>query len=387
MSTAHAPRLTLDDADIARREAVERYFATHDEMLAVLDADGRFVAVNPTFERLVGREESVVLGRGFLNVVPRDDHAHVRTAFVQSRKQRSTRRAEARFLGADGRSRWISWTFSPSDDGTRVCVAGHDVTERLELGRLKDEFVSVVSHELRTPLTSINGSLSLVLGGVAGPLPARATELVGIAHSNCDRLIRLITDILDIEKIESGHVEFRVEHVDCAELLQRAVRQNEAYASEHGVALGLTVEPSVASVYGDPDRLMQVLTNLLSNAVKFSPEGGAVDVAARREPGHVIWEIHDRGPGIPETYREKIFDRFVQVDGSDTRARGGTGLGLSIVRSIVEHHRGEVTFSAREGGGTTFSVRLPAPDPGMSLLIPVQSSYGTSRVGPERGKV
>jgi PAS domain S-box-containing protein len=347
------------------------FFDVHDEMLAVLDRAGRFTAINSAFCREIGRPQAAVAGRGFLNVVPRADHEAVRQAFAECRRLRRPVGIEARFQSASGEPKWIQWQFTPQPDGRVVYVAGHDVTRRLELGKLKDEFVSVVSHELRTPLTSISGSLALVLGGVVGEMDPRANSLLEIAQTNCDRLVRLINDILDIEKIESGKMEFRVELVDVPDLLRRAAAQNERVASANNATIVTECDDDAGAVYGDPDRLMQVLTNLLSNAAKFSPLGGEITLRAHRDGGRMTIEVADRGPGIPEQERERIFERFVQVDGSDTRARGGTGLGLNIVRTIVERHQGTVVCEGREGGGSCFRVSLAAPDPGMSQLIPV----------------
>ena len=367
MTVAHARTAP----PVPHTSAGSSFFDVHDEMLAVLDRAGRFTSINPSFSRQIGRSPAAVAGRGFLNVVPRDDHEAVRQAFAECRRLRKPVGVEARFQTAAGEPKWIQWQLTPQPDGRVVYVGGHDVTRRLELGRLKDEFVSVVSHELRTPLTSISGSLSLVLGGVVGELDGRAAELLQIAQTNCDRLVRLINDILDIEKIESGRMEFRVELVDVPDLVARAAAANTSFAADYGATIDVDCDPDAGAVFGDPDRLMQVLTNLLSNAAKFTPSGGVITLRAARQGGRMSIAVEDRGPGIPAADRERIFERFVQVDGSDTRARGGTGLGLNIVRTIVERHQGSVVCEEREGGGTRLRVLLPATDPGMSQLIPV----------------
>lgn len=257
--------------------------------------------------------------------------------------------------------------------GRRVLIISRDITERKRVDRLKNEFVSTVSHELRTPLTSIRGSLSLLGGGVLGPLPERARPIVDIALSNTERLVRLINDILDIEKIESGKLEFEFREVSVHELLQRAVDVNLDFARPHDVTLSLHDVPRAARIRGDFDRLTQVLTNLLSNAVKFSPPGSTVDVGATVEEGRARIFVRDRGPGIPEAFRARMFERFAQADVSDTRAQGGTGLGLSISKAIVERHGGTLTFEDHPDGGTVFSFDVPcvleAPTPSRRKVL------------------
>ena len=241
--------------------------------------------------------------------------------------------------------------------------------------QVKSQFLATVSHELRTPLTSIRGSLGLVVGGAAGELPARASGLVGIAHKNAERLVLLVNDILDIEKIESGRMEFRNEPVDLVELVQAAVEANQGYADAHGVRLRAAVGPAEAPVAGDRDRLMQVMANLVSNAAKFSPRGAEVTVALDAAADGRRWRltVADRGPGIPEAFRGRVFERFAQADSSDTRSKGGTGLGLSITRAIVQHMGGDIGFVTAPGEGTTFHVELPvlARPPAAAAAAPV----------------
>jgi signal transduction histidine kinase len=225
------------------------------------------------------------------------------------------------------------------------------------------QLVSTVSHELRTPLTSIKGSLGLVRSGVFGALPEDFKPMVDIAYTNCERLVLLINDLLDIEKMEAGRMEFHLGPVDLAVLLRQSVAENDGYAVTHNVSFTLA-EPLVSStVIGDKDRLMQVMANLLSNAAKFSPEHGAIEAGLTRQDGIArIW-ISDHGPGIPESFQTRIFQKFSQADTSDGGQRGGTGLGLSICRAIIERHGGVIGFSTRQGAGTTFFFDLPEAGP------------------------
>ncbi|WP_159995541.1 response regulator [Roseomonas sp. 18066] len=256
-------------------------------------------------------------------------------------------------------------------DGGAVCVL-RDVTERHRLDALKSEFVSTVSHELRTPLTSIRASLGLVMGGVVGALPAQARDLLDIAHKNSERLVLLVNDILDIEKIESGRLDFQRERSSARHLLNQAVTANRAYGSQFGVEFLLEEEGRDAQIYADVQRIQQVLANLLSNAAKFSPRDGKVVVSLAVDAGNVTFSVRDFGRGIPAEFRGRIFQRFAQADSSDARQKGGTGLGLSISKAIIEHHAGGIGFEDAEGGGTRFFFSLPrlversAPPPSAS---------------------
>ncbi len=249
--------------------------------------------------------------------------------------------------------------------GTHVVAVVRDISERRRIEQMKDEFVSTVSHELRTPLTSIAGSLGLLAGGAAGPLPDKAARLIQIAQANSQRLVRLINDILDMEKIESGKMRLELTTLDLREIAERSIDGVRGYADELGVSLSLSTSQA-ATVRGDADRLIQVVTNLLSNASKFSPAGGVVEVSVDRETRVARLSVVDHGPGIPDTFRSRIFSKFAQADGSNTRAKGGTGLGLAIAREIAERHGGRLWFESAPGEGASFHLDLPLADIGSS---------------------
>lgn len=235
--------------------------------------------------------------------------------------------------------------------------------DRARLDRLRSEWISVVSHELRTPLTSMHGALKLLDQGVTGELPERAREVVALANRNCDRLNRLVDDVLDIERIEAGALELRVEDVDVRQIVGDAVAANLGFAREHHVSLELDAGDDVGRVRADPDRVVQVLDNLLSNAVKFSPAGEAVHVSVAPDATGVRVSIRDQGPGIPDEFRARIFQRFAQANAAQTREQGGSGLGLSICKGLVERHGGEIGFRNEPEGGTTsfFTLRRHGP--------------------------
>ena len=234
------------------------------------------------------------------------------------------------------------------------------LAERERIERLKNEFVSTVSHELRTPLTSIAGMLELLNAEVVGTLPAEAKEMVHVAYNNSQRLIRLVNDILDIEKIESGRMPFDLAPLPLRPLIERAVAETNSFAQDLGVGIKVQWLTREAIALVDPDRFIQVLTNLVSNAAKFSPTGDMITVTLDRAGERIRIAVADRGPGIPEAFRGRVFEKFAQADSSDSRRLAGTGLGLAIVKKIVEHLDGTVSFDTETGLGTTFHVDLPA---------------------------
>ncbi|MFZ6871677.1 PAS domain-containing protein [Undibacterium sp. Di27W] len=229
-----------------------------------------------------------------------------------------------------------------------------DISDRLRMNRLKTEFISVVSHELRTPLTSIRGSLSLLESGVSGVLPRQAEHLIRIAHNNSKRLITLVNDILDMDKLASGKMIFKSEAVDLVALVKSSLESNMAYAASLKVGLQLEQHPRQAWILADHDRLMQVMANLISNAAKFSKEGDAVVLRIVSTESRYRVEVSDLGAGIAPEFQEHLFEPFTQADGTDTRQKGGTGLGLSITKAMLEKMHGQIGFNSAPGEGTTF---------------------------------
>jgi signal transduction histidine kinase len=240
-----------------------------------------------------------------------------------------------------------------------VIAQGRDVTAQLEAERMKKEFTSTLSHELRTPLTSIIGSLQLINSGVMGEVDNEVGELTLVAERNGQRLLDLINDILDIEKIESGKLNLAPEVMPVDELVREAMVLNKAFAERFKVRFQSHGDVPERKVLADRKRLLQVMTNLLSNAAKFSPEGAVVEITTEDAGPLVRIAVHDRGSGIPEAFRTRIFGRFTQADSTATRQKGGTGLGLAICKRLVELMHGRIGFEDRPGGGTTFWFELP----------------------------
>ena len=246
-------------------------------------------------------------------------------------------------------------------DNTRHFVGiVRDITERKRVEQMQKEFISTVSHELRTPLTSIRGSLGLILGGVTGELPEKAQALLSIANNNSERLIHLINDILDIEKIAAGKMHFDYVVTNLVPVVQQAVESNKGYGDQFGICFELEADSEHAvMVRVDEKRMAQVMSNLLSNAAKYSPRNENVEIRVEVSENSVRVSVHDHGKGIPEEFKSRIFSKFAQADSSDTREKGGTGLGLNITKSIVEEHGGSVGFDSGADQGTTFFVDLP----------------------------
>lgn len=251
-------------------------------------------------------------------------------------------------------------------------AAFEDITARKEVERLKKEFVSTVSHELRTPVTAIRGALGLILGGLGGSMPKPALDLVTLANNNCVRLVKLLNDILDIEKLEAGKLALDIKRHDLVALARQAVDNTQAFATQLEVRYEFEANSGALFALCDFDRTVQVLVNLLSNAAKFSQPGQVVRVSVTllgpdqgEAAGLIEVSVADHGSGIPESFRPRIFQKFAQADSSDSRKlqSGSTGLGLSIAKAIVEQQGGQIRFESEEGQGSRFYFRLKrAPD-------------------------
>jgi PAS domain S-box-containing protein len=329
------------------------------EGLIIVDETVIIRAVNPAAERIFGYSAGELLGRPLAVLVPESagpDHAK----FLKMAQQRALGRItewEGRRKSGEVFPFELSLFEFRTPEGRRFGGSVRDVSESREVERLKKEFVATVSHELRTPLTSIRGSLGLLAGGVLGKLPPEAAEVVAVAERNVIRLVRLINDILDLERLDTGRIEMKFETLTLASVFERSLEAVRAFADQEGISLE-SATPS-GSVWGDGDRLVQVLVNLLSNAVKFSPRGGVVRLSASEAGGFAEVRVRDQGRGIPASFREAIFERFRQVEASDARQKGGSGLGLAICKRIVEQHEGTIGVESEEGRGSVFWIRLP----------------------------
>lgn len=337
--------------------------------MALVSHGGRWLRVNQALCDLLGYEREVLQLNDFQSITHPDDLAG-ELALIDQALDGEIRKyqIEKRFFHSSGRIVWVQLSMSLVLQDNAILpyfiAQINDITARLEMERMKSEFISIVSHELRTPLTSIRGSLGLIKGTMSEEVSERARRLIDIAHSNCERLIVLINDILDIDKIASGQMRFEKDVVAMAPIVAQAVEGIQAYAEQFGVQVRVRRRDDTLAAAVDTGRLMQVLANFLSNAVKFSPRGGVVDVDLTRLRNQVRIAVTDQGPGIAEEFKPRIFGKFMQADSTVTRAKGGTGLGLHIGKQIVEHMGGQVGFDSMLGWGATFWLTLPvAPMP------------------------
>ena len=326
--------------------------------IATFDQHGMIESVNPAAEKIFGYPAEELIGRSasFLLAHPPADLQAFQQQIVHESIGQIT---EWEVVRRDGRQIQIELALFEFETVRGKQLAGNiqDISQRREVERMKREFVSTVSHELRTPLTSIRGSLDLLQGNVFGQLTPEAIEVVAIANRNTTRLIELTNDILDLERHDNGKFEIMLEQTEVESLFRGAIESVRAFAEQSGVTIR---RPRVdIRVEADSRRIIQVLTNLLSNAIKFSFRGSGIRLTAVEANGEVEIRVQDEGRGIPKHDLERIFDRFHQVDASDSRTRTGSGLGLTISRAIVEQHGGSIGVVSDQGIGSTFWIRLP----------------------------
>src|SRR5882672_6749725 len=329
-----------------------------------LDPDGTVREVNHAAELLFGYAGQELIGGHLRKLVLPKYHADFERQWAELV---STREPVAgvvvRNPRRDGIELVCDWSVTPlvNAEGSLLAIIaqGRDITAQLEAARMKKEFTSTLSHELRTPLTSIIGSLQLINSGVLGDIAGDVGELTTVAERNGQRLLDLINDILDIEKIESGKLTLVPEIIRVDELVRESIVLNKAFGDRFKVRYEATGGLSERTVNADRKRLLQVMTNLLSNAAKFSPEGEVVHVSTEDRGTAVRIAVQDRGSGIPENFRNRIFGRFTQADSTTARQKGGTGLGLAICKRLVEMMQGRIGFEDRAGGGTSFYFELP----------------------------
>ena len=359
-----------------RLAAVERVRETASRMSAIFNTmvdgvitighTGIIESINPAVERIFGYGSDELIGQN-VNILMPEPYRSAHDSYLHNHLTTGERKVigagrEVEGLRKNGETFPLELGVSEIDVGGRQLFTGvvRDVTERKRVDRMKSEFISTVSHELRTPLTAIRGALGLIAGAKLGEIPGSVLELAQLADKNAERLVRLINDILDIEKMEAGKMQFHFADHDLVTVIEQAIAANQSYASQYEVNLRCGDMPARALASADADRIRQVLDNLISNAVKFSPPQGEVRVGLGVAGDRFVLSVIDQGPGIPEEFQPRLFQKFSQSDSSDSRARGGTGLGLSICQAIVEHHRGDIRVDSGEEGGTTVYVSLPA---------------------------
>ncbi|MBF2063122.1 MAG: PAS domain S-box protein [Calothrix sp. C42_A2020_038] len=375
--------IALSQAQLLEQEMIQRQELLHSQLelramsnalesavegISQLDTQGNYVKVNPAYASMIGYQPEELIGSNWQFSIHPEDREKVSAAY-QRMLVNGKVEIEARAIRKDGsifdKQVVMVKAFNPQQQFIGHYCFMKDISDRREVERLKDEFVSVVSHELRTPLTSISGALDLLASGILQSQPQEAQRMLNIAANNTDRLVRLINDILDIERIESGKIQMTKQICNVADLMIESVEVIEEMAELAEVKI--SVSPLVAQIWADGDRIIQVFTNLLSNAIKYSPPGSTVWLSAEIQENneefspsrHILFKVQDQGRGIPADKIESIFERFQQVDASDSRQKGGTGLGLAICRSILQHHNGQIWAESILGQGSTFFFTLP----------------------------
>ena len=345
-------------------------FASTTSPILIFDDEGLLSGMNPAAKRLLGRDHRAI-GTN-LTTVPKIGPIVGDVLLKGALAQMSTILWDDRAYHA--RLTAIPSPINPDSAPVGWTIAFIDITEQQAYGELmkqaaehaeaanraKSDFLATVSHELRTPLTSIQGALDIVQMTAGDKIPEQTAQLLSIAANNTRRLKSLIDDLLDLQKIEQGLMEFQMEEVDLVPLLEESISANKGYLDRYGVIAVANLPGTPCVVQGDQKRLMQVMANLMSNAAKFSDNGKTVDIVLRPENGSVSILVTDHGVGIPPGCEDKVFGRFSQVDSAATRSRGGSGLGLNITQEILAAHRGTIHYESQLGKGTTFVVSLPA---------------------------
>ena len=353
-------------ATTVSKDFLDNIISSMNEALIVLNLDGSVSMINIATGQLLGDHQAHLLSLNISDIIAEDKET-VEQWMNQIKETGELVALETGYRKKD--STVIPVFFSASlmhdpDGGPQwiVCVA-QDITERKQIDRMRDEFISTVSHELRTPLTAIYGTLSLLASGEKDILSENYQKLIEVAHNNSVHLVALINDLLDSQKIVSGKMQYDMFPLNMWNLLRESVENNQSYAAEHGVKLQLMDNDSIkAMVTVDHNRLLQVMANLLSNAAKFSPNGSVVEISLQRMDDMIEVTVQDYGEGIPSHFQEHVFKRFRQADSSTTRSVGGTGLGLSISKDIIENMNGEIGYRTEQGKGTQFYFRLPAAE-------------------------
>ena len=347
-------------------ERVNTILETAQGAFVAVDFKGHITDWNTQAQKMLGWSRAEILGEPLTTLVPERFRGPVGQALHDFNRTGVADFVDARFerllLTKDGRELPVSVRIGLINHGKLKFFSAflYDISEAKKVERMKSEFISTASHELRTPLTAIYASLDMLHSGMGGELPADARELIGISLKSAERLVRLVNDVLDVEKIESRSMAYYRVPQPLLPLVEQAITATQSYADQYQVQFELNAAAEEAVVSVDADRIIQVIVNLLSNAAKFSPAGGAVvHVNVRQLPGSVRVSVMDAGSGVPEAFRDRIFQRFAQVDASDRRQKGGTGLGLNICKSIIEEHQGTIDFVSEAGKGCEFYFDLP----------------------------
>lgn len=334
-----------------------------DDAIISKTLEGIITSWNGGAERMFGYTREEAQGRPVSFLIPEQCMNDEMLLLEQVRAGVFVKNYETMRRCKEGKLINVSITLSPIRDyegnivGTSKIM--RDITERKEIERVKSEFISMVIHELRTPITSIKGSLNLIESAFYRDLPEKVSQLISIASKNCERIVLLINDILDMDKIAAGEMRLEMKPENLAVMVKQGIETNASYGDKFKIRFITDPVPPHIDVNVDAGRWQQIFSNLLSNAAKFSPEGSDVRVFTTEKDGYVRVSVQDKGPGIPDNFRSKIFERFTQADSAAMRKIGGTGLGLHISKQLVKKMNGEIGFDTTPGAGSVFWFEFP----------------------------
>lgn len=352
-------------------------------LIAYVDEQQQYCFNNQAYHDWLGQSPQEIYGCHLRQVWGEDCYQRMQV-YVETALSGQAVTYENDIILKDGNLRFVDVTYIPHVDDQKTVkgffALSSDISDRKAIERMKDEFISIISHELRTPLTSLHSALKILATGRLGNLSSEGQQMLGIADDSTERLVRLVNNVLDLQRIESGKVIMECQSCNAANLMIQAAEAMQAMAQQQEITL--VKQPQDILVWADPDYILQALTNLLSNAIKFSSPGGTVwltvelgtrewenspkvDSSTQNLRTEVVFRVRDEGQGIPADQLERIFERFQQVDSSDSRKKGGTGLGLTICRKIIEQHNGRIWAESHPGCGSTFAFTLP------NLVLPV----------------
>lgn len=360
---ASLDRIFHDMADALRdasekERAIVRYAQ---ELICSLDADLKFARMNPASEKVWGYRPEELIGTSAISLVAPEDAERVESVLRTVIHQAASTSLESRMRCRNGTLIDMLWSVYWSETEQSLFCVVYNISERKQIERLKQEFYSMVTHDLRSPLTSVYGVIKLLDAGAFGQMPEAARTKLVIAERNLERLLALINDLLDIEKLESGKMPLEIADTDMASVVELSIQAVEAAAA----AREIEIKNETVSIHclADANRLAQVIVNLLGNAIKFSGPASTITISCARQADSICLSVADQGRGIPAQALKSIFERFEQVEIKDARRNSGTGLGLSICRQIIEAHGGEIGVESSEGSGSTFWFKIPIEGP------------------------
>ena len=341
----------------AALERERALFNNASDVICVLDATNRFVRINPACHRLWNYDQDTLLNENLFEIIESSDVKSAREKLADAQTSAQTESIELRINSRSRGTVETSWSVYWSQSESSMYCVVQDITERKQIDKAKQQFLSMISSDLRRPLAQISQAVGKLVISDPDELPLPAAEKLQLAQKNVGRLLALVNDLLQIAEMESGRLEISKEQSSLNELLKRSTQDVEALAQKNNVKVEILAEE--LSAFIDPNRVIQVLVNLLSNAIKFSPPGASVTLAATREGDVIECSVIDRGRGVPASHREAIFEKFQQVEAVDGKRKAGTGLGLPICKQIIEEHGGTIGVSSEEGKGSKFWFRIP----------------------------